>query len=87
MEGSGRAAACINLLGRVEAAATVFSAFGTERPADSCIAPVAGVRRLLFSAVPGVRPPVLTCNLTLPSAFMQTDEFLHQPVVVLLCSS
>lgn len=73
MEGSGLAAACMNLLGRVEAAGTVFSAFGTERPADSCIAPVAGVRRLLFSAVPGVRPPVLTCKLTLTTAVCQCN--------------
>lgn len=47
----------MNLLGLVEAAATVFKAFGAGRPAELRFGPLAGVRILFCRAVPGVRPP------------------------------
>lgn len=51
----------MNLLGLTEAAATVFRAFGTDRPAESGWDVVAGVRVLRFCmAVPGVLPSA--CN-------------------------
>ncbi len=55
------AAPCMNLLGRVVSAATVFRGLRAGRleceAGELCLPPVAGVRSLLCRAVPGVRPP------------------------------
>ena len=61
MAGPPRTGPCMNLLGRVVAAATVLRGFGPGRPelaaGELFRAAVAGVRALPCRAVPGVRPP------------------------------